>query len=187
MSALILTTALVGSARRISRKAVVRRWGSALGLLAVTAVFPAAAMPPPGYEPIDDGHVDFRFCYSGGKWTYGLVWHRTGDPLNGGPAPGVLRPPELSVLVAHDQPYPAGCRIRRPAAPADDPGRWDFLGVDEGAAMWFFPQGNLGGLWPGFNVSMPSPSRVSMGLPSPSTAFISPMDPKMPRPPSPSA
>jgi hypothetical protein len=152
VSDLISTTVLVRSAPAIFRRIRGQRWGLRLGLLAAVAAVPVAAVPPPGYEPIDDGHVDFRFCFNGGTWTYGLVWHQAGDPLNGGPAPGVLRPPELSVLVANDRPYPAGSRIRRPAAPSDDPGRWDFLGVDEGAAMWFFPQGNVGGLWPGFNV-----------------------------------
>lgn len=137
-----------------------RRWLSgtrtrvvrALGCAMVWVPCVLVALPSAEYEPIDDGHVDFVFCRSGGSWVVGLVWDRTNDPLHTGPALGRVRPTSLGVLQVLDLSFPTGGRIRRPAAPPDDPERWDFLGVAEGEPLWFLPQASGSRLWAGFNV-----------------------------------
>jgi hypothetical protein len=110
---------------------------------------PARAVPPPGFEPIEDGHVDFSFCYRDGVWTYGIVWDRNGVPIIANPALGPLRPPENAVILLKDQPFPAqGNRVVRP-----EPAEWSFTGVDAGEPFWIIPQNPAaGGVWQGFNI-----------------------------------
>ena len=107
------------------------------------------AFPPPGFEPIEEGHVDFSFCYRDGVWTYGIVWDRNGVPVIADPAVGPLRPPENAVIILKDQPFSGeGSRARRPA-----PAEWSFTGVGAGEPFWIIPQ-NPGGsaVWQGFNI-----------------------------------
>lgn len=114
----------------------------------LSAALPAArAVPPPGFEPIEYGHVDFNFCFENGVWKTGLIWEVDGNPVVGDPAAGALRPPGLAVLIAKDQRYQPGNRVRRPSSAV-----WDFVGVDPGAPFWWFPQSNWSGVWPGFNI-----------------------------------
>jgi surface-anchored protein len=110
------------------------------------------ALPSAEHELIDEGHTDFVFCRSAGAWTVGLVWHRTNDPLQTGPALGPVRPTHFGVLQVPDLPYPDGGRVRRPAAPFNDPERWDFLGMPEGEPLWFLSQSSGSRLWAGLNV-----------------------------------
>lgn len=85
---------------------------------------PALAVPPPGFTPIDGGHVDFSFCFENGRWKTGVVWDADGNPVGVDPAAGSLLAPELAVLIAKDERYQPGNRVRRP-----DASTWEFLGV----------------------------------------------------------
>jgi len=118
------------------------------GLLAASllAVSPAAAIPPPGFEPIEDGHVDFSFCYRDGVWTYGIIWERGGVPVIANPAVGPLRPPDNAVLLLKDQPFQPGNRLVRPEG-----AEWDFLGSAAHEPFWWIPQNSWNGLWQGFS------------------------------------
>lgn len=120
-----------------------------LRLIAVlSAGLPSArAIPPPGFEPIENGHVDFSFCFENGVWKTGLVWEVNGNPVVADPAAGALRPPEQAVLIAKDQRYQPGNRVRRPSGAA-----WNFTGVGAGEPFWWFPQSNWNGVWPGFSI-----------------------------------
>ncbi len=107
------------------------------------------AVPPPGFEPIEGGHVDFSFCYRDGAWSYGIVWERDGVPVIVNPAVGPLRPPENAIILLKDQAFPSeGNRVARPAA-----AEWGLTGVDPGQPFWLIPQNPTGpGVWQGFTI-----------------------------------
>lgn len=101
---------------------------------------------PVDYGPIDDGHVDFTFCYEDGLWNMGLVHEEGGDPNN--PAEGTPKEGELAPLIAKDQLFSSGSRDLRPAASS-----YSFLGVGAGEPHWLFPQSSTAGVaYPGFSV-----------------------------------
>lgn len=100
---------------------------------------------PHDYNPIEEGHVDFSFCYADGEWDMGMIHEVGGDPND--PAAGSRKPGELGPMISKDQLFPNGSRRIR-AAEAD----WDFLGVPAGAPYWFFPDTSTALVYPGFNV-----------------------------------
>jgi len=122
-------------------------WVRLLAAIGLAVVLEGRAMPPAGYEPADEGPIDFVFCYVGGAWNTGLIWESTGNPVAGGAAVGALRPAKMVPVVARDQPCPWGSPSHRPAGQD-----WEFLGVAEGEPFWWFPQIRIGAAWPGFVV-----------------------------------
>lgn len=120
-------------------------------LFAASAVLtaPLMAVPPVGFAPIDQGHVDVSFCFKNGVWETGVIWELNGNPVLPNAAAGPLRPSELAVILVKDQPVTAeGNRIRRPAGAG-----WNFVGVGEDEPFWWLPQAVTGNaVWAGFNV-----------------------------------
>jgi hypothetical protein len=101
---------------------------------------------PVDYGPIDDGHVDFTFCFEDGEWNMGLVHEEGGNPND--PADGTPKEAQLAPLIARDQPFSSGSRVLRPASAI-----YSFLGVGSGEPYWLFPQSNTAGVaFPGFAV-----------------------------------
>ena len=101
---------------------------------------------PDNYEPIEEGHVDFSFCFEDGLWSMGIVHESGGDP--GVPAEGTPREGELAPMIVRDQIFPAGSRGTRPV-----PTLWSFLGVGESQPYWTLPESNnLNVVFAGFSV-----------------------------------
>ena len=115
-----------------------------LALLPVVA--PGIDGLPVDYTPIEDGHVDFAFCYEDGIWSIGLIHEEGGDP--GNPAEGSPIDAVLAPMIAKDQPFSIGSRNTRATSAI-----WNFIGVAGGDPYWVFPQGAAAGIvYPGFSV-----------------------------------
>jgi len=85
---------------------------------------------------IDQGHTDINFDFTDQQW---VVKVRDLDQ--------VLYDPSDVILYAFDEASPNGSRITRPSGT-----QWDFLGVDAGESLYFFPQSeNANILFPGFS------------------------------------
>jgi hypothetical protein len=101
---------------------------------------------PFNYEPIEEGHVDFTFCYENGLWSMGLIQESGGDP--GVPAEGTPRDSELAPMLVRDQLFPTGARTTRPS-----PAIWSFIGAGSSEPYWTLPESNnLNVVFAGFSV-----------------------------------
>lgn len=101
---------------------------------------------PVDYTPIDEGHVDFTFCYEDGLWNMGVIHESGGDPNN--PAEGTPREGYLAPMILKDQLFTTGSRGTRETDPV-----WNFLGVGAGEAFWLVPQTQEAGVvFAGFSV-----------------------------------
>jgi hypothetical protein len=101
---------------------------------------------PVDYEPIEDGHVDFSFCYEDGEWNMGLIHETGGDPND--PADGSIRASELAPMIVRDQLVPTGGRGNRLT-----PALWSFLGVSAAESYWTLPENSAPGVvFAGFSV-----------------------------------
>ena len=123
----------------------------ALFLALALSTLPAPADPHgnsnDNHLHIGHGHIDLTFCLENGSWKTGLVWDGTPHPLDPKPAVGTLRSPLSATILAKDQPFSTGNRVRRPADPA-----WNFTGVGPGDPFWWFPQASTPeSPWTGFS------------------------------------